>query len=246
MGGLVLLVGLVMGSFYNVLAFRLLEGQSPVCPPSRCPACRHRLGIGDLIPIFSYVLLKGKCRYCQVPISPLYPLGEGLCALSFYLVFHKTGISWELATGWILASLLVLAVLTDLRQKLILDRITFPILGLLLLLRLLVGQEPWWWYMLGGLLGSGVLWGIAALSKGGMGGGDIKLYLPVGVVLGPWLTLLSIGLAALAGSLVGGLLMALGRIKGHQPIPFAPFIWFGVMAAYLYGTELWNWYLNLW
>lgn len=246
MGGLVFLFGLLMGSFYNVVAFRLLKGQSPVYPPSHCPACQHRLGFWDLIPLLSYFLLKGKCRYCQASISPLYPLGEGLCALSFYLVYQKTGLSRELVTGWALASLLVLSVLTDLRQKIILDKITFPMLALILLLRLWTGEGPWWWYPLGGLVGAGVLGSIAALSRGGLGGGDVKLYLPVGVALGPGLTLLSISLAALSGALLGGLLMAMGRIRRRDPLPFAPFIWLGTMVAYLYGTELWDWYSHLW
>lgn len=243
---LILFFGLCIGSFYNVLALRLLEGQSPVYPPSHCPHCHHRLSVLDLIPVLSYLFLLGRCRYCGASISPLYLLGEGLTSLSFYLVYRQLGIQWELTVGWVLASLLVLAVLTDLKSQLILDRITFPFLGLLLLLRVFVGDEPWWWYMAGGLLGGAVLLLAAWLSRGGMGGGDIKLYLIIGVALGPWLTLLSIGLASVAGILIGGILLLAGRIRRRQPIPFAPFIWFGVLTAYLYGNDLWNWYIRFW
>lgn len=242
----ILLFGLSIGSFYNVLAFRLLEGTSWIVPPSRCPHCRHRLGVWDLIPVLSYLFLRGRCRYCNARISPLYPLGEGLTALSFYLVYHQIGFQWELAVGWALASLLVLSLLTDLRAMLILDRITFSFLVILLLLRLFVGDEPWWWYVAGGLVGSGCLLMAAWLSRGGMGGGDIKLYLAVGIALGPWLTLLSIALAAFAGTVIGIFLRLTGRIRRRQPFPFAPFIWFGALTAYLYGHDLWNAYLRLW
>lgn len=242
---LIIIFGLFLGSFYNVLALRLLKGESPVYPPSHCPRCGHRLGVWDLIPIFSYVFLRGRCRYCQSRVSPIYLVGESLTALSFYVVYKHLGWQWELLVGWVLASLLVLALLTDLQEKLILDRITFPVLALLLLLRFFIGDEPLWWYISGGLLGAFILLLLAVLSKGGMGGGDIKLYLAAGVALGPGLTLLSIVLSAFAGTVIGGILQLAGRVRRKQPIPFAPFIWFGVMAAYLYGTELWHWYLSL-
>lgn len=242
---LVFIFGLFLGSFYNVLALRLLKGESPVFPPSHCPHCGHRLGVRDLIPIFSYVFLRGRCRYCKARVSPIYLVGEGLTALSFYAVYKHVGWQWELLVGWLLASLLVLSLLTDLQEKLILDRITFPVLALLIALRFVIGEGPWWWYLSGGALGALILLLLAVASRGGMGGGDIKLYLAVGVALGPGLTLLSIVLSAFAGALVGGTLRLAGRIRRRQPIPFAPFIWFGAMAAYLYGTDLWQWYLNL-
>jgi leader peptidase (prepilin peptidase)/N-methyltransferase len=241
----VIVFGLVLGSFLNVVAMRLLEGKSLVYPPSHCPRCKHLLGVFDLIPVLSYLFLLGKCRYCKNAISPLYPGGEGLTALSIYLVYGKLGLCAELVVGWVLASLLILAVLTDLKAKLILDRITFPFLGLLLVLRLFIGTEPWWWYWLGGVMGAGLLLLVAWLSQGGMGGGDVKLYLAIGVALGPWLTLLSIGLASLAGAVFGGILMLIGRIQRRQPVPFAPFIWLGTLVAYLFGTELWDGYMQL-
>lgn len=243
---LVLIVGLVAGSFFNVVAFRLLKGASIVDPPSHCPHCKHPLAVFDLIPVLSYLVLCGKCRYCQHPIGLLYPVGEGLTALLFYLAYVKLGAQAELLVSWALASLIVLALLTDLKEKLILDKITIPFWGLLLGLRLFVGPEPWWWYWLGGLVGASLLWLVAWLSRGGIGGGDVKLYLAIGVALGPWLTVLSIGLASLAGAVVGGVLLLSGRVGRRQPIPFAPFIGVGAWTAYLYGAKLWDWYINLW
>lgn len=240
----VLILGLIFGSFYNVVAIRLLNNESFVFPPSHCPQCKQRLNVFDLIPLFSYLFLRGKCRYCQTNISPLYPFGEGLTAVSFYLVYKEIHMTWELLVGFIFVSVLILAVLTDLRQKLILDIITLPALICLLILRLFIGQHSFWFYLSGGLIGFFVLLAIAIISKGGMGGGDIKLYAVVGVALGPVLTLQSLFLASLFGTIVGGFLMLTGLVKRKQPIPFGPFIFLGALLSYLYGDHLWAWYLN--
>lgn len=237
---LIIIFGLCIGSFYNVVALRLLKGQSLVFPPSHCPQCRHRLGVGDLLPLLSYVLLRGRCRYCRAPISVLYPLGEGMTALSFYLVYRQWGFQWELAVGWVLASLLVLASLTDLKARMILDHLIFTGFGLLVLLRTFIGDQPWWWYIVGGLMGSGLLLLGARLSRGGISGDIIKLVLAVGVALGPWSTMFSIGLAALAGTLAGAVMMWSGFPARRRPLPLAPFVWFGAMTAYIYGDDLWR------
>lgn len=240
----VFILGLVFGSFYNVVAIRLLNEESIVYPPSHCPQCKQRLKACDLIPLFSYLFLRGKCRYCKGSISPLYPLGEMLTAASFYLVYREVQLNWELLVAFIFVSVLILAVLTDLRKQLILDVITLPALALLLILRLFIGERSFWFYLAGGLLGFLLLLALAAISKGGMGGGDIKLYAVVGVALGPLLTLQSLILASFLGTIVGGLLMLAGFVKRRQPIPFAPFIFLGALIAYLYGQQLWEWYLH--
>ncbi|GGK15937.1 type 4 prepilin-like proteins leader peptide-processing enzyme [Caldalkalibacillus thermarum] len=242
----VIVSGLLMGSFYNVVAYRLLKGESVVWPPSRCPQCQTRLSWLELIPFLSYLWLGGRCRHCLAPISWLYPFGELVTALSFYLVYVRFGLSGEFLVGLLLSSMLVLAMLTDLRATLILDKITFPLLVLLLLVRLWYGPEPWWWYVLGGLSLFGLLLVIAVLSRGGMGMGDVKLSGAIGLALGPCLGLFSLVLASFAGTLAGVVLLALGRLKRRQPIPFAPFIWIGTLMAYLYGEDLWQWYMGLW
>lgn len=242
---LVIVFGLVMGSFFNVVAERMLHQESIVFPPSHCPHCQVRLGVAELIPIMSYVVLRGRCRHCRVPISPLYPLGEAVTAFFFYLVYLSVGLTTELFVGWVLCVLLVLAVLTDLREKLILDIVTIPCLLLLILLRLFIGEQSFYFYLMGGLVGFLLLAGIAWVSRGGMGGGDIKLFAAIGVALGPWLTLMSFVLASFLGAIIGVLLMIFGLVERKQPIPFAPFIAVGTLIAYLYGDELWRWYIHI-
>ncbi|NEX78359.1 prepilin peptidase [Bacillus thermocopriae] len=242
---LVFIYGLVLGSFFNVVAIRLLNKQSLAFPPSHCVHCQHRLQALDLIPVFSYLFLKGKCRYCKGPISPLYPFGELLTAISICFVYKKVGLSLELIPSLLLTVLLVISVLTDIRKQLILDIVTFPILGGLVISRLFIGTEPFWYYMLGGLVGFTLLLFIAIVSKGGMGGGDIKLYAAIGVALGPMLTIMSLVLASFVGAIAGLLLMLTGKLKRRQPMAFGPFIMVGSLISYGYGKVIWNWYMSI-
>lgn len=242
----VIIIALFLGSFFNVVAIRLLKSESFVFPPSHCPSCKHSLSLLDLIPVLSYIFLRGKCRYCSKRISPLYPLGELITALSFYSIYSYFGLSLELIPASILVIVLVLAVMTDIRKKLILDRITLPSILVLLILRVFIGEESFWYYLVGGAVGFSLLLGIAYISKGGMGGGDVKLYAAIGIALGPWLTLMSLVFASFLGAFIGYSLILAGRIKKKQPIPFAPFIWMGTLISYLVGWEIWYWYINLW
>lgn len=243
---IVIIMTLLIGSFYNVVAIRLLKRESFVFPPSHCPQCKHSLSVLDLIPLFSYLLLKGKCCYCKTRISGLYPLGELLTCVSLFLIYKHVGFRLELIPAFVLISLLILSVLTDIRQKLILDVITLPALIILIITRIFIGEYSFWYYALGGLIGFLLLFCIALISKGGMGGGDVKLYATIGVALGPWLTMLSLVLSSFFGSLIGGVLIGTGKMKRNQPIPFGPFIFIGTLIAYTYGLELWLWYVNLW
>ncbi len=241
---LVFIYGLVLGSFFNVVAIRLLNKESLAFPPSHCVHCQHRLHALDLLPVISYLFLKGKCRYCKVSISPLYPFGEILTAFSIFFVYKLVGISYELIPSLLLTGLLVISVLTDIRKQLILDVVTFPILGGLVISRLFIGTEPFWYYLLGGLVGFTLLLFIAIVSNGGMGGGDIKLYAAIGVALGPKLTLMSLILASFVGAIAGLLLMIIGKLKRGQPMAFGPYIMIGCLISYGYGNFLWNWYMT--
>ncbi len=242
MDAFVIVLGLLLGSFFNVVAIRLLKQQSIAFPPSHCPSCKHPLSPQDLIPIISYVLLKGRCRYCQTSISPLYPLGELVTVLSLYTVYKVVGLSFELIPAMLLTSLLVISVLTDIREKLILNVVTFPFIGILVIVRLFIGEGAFWYYLIGGIVGFSLLLLISIASKGGMGGGDIKLYAAIGLVLGPWLTVMSFVLASFVGAIVGIFLLLTGKVNRKQPIPFGPYILIGTLTAYLFGSQLWDWY----
>jgi leader peptidase (prepilin peptidase)/N-methyltransferase len=237
---------LFVGSFYNVVAIRLLKGDSFVTPPSHCPSCKQPLSAFDLIPVISYLFLRGRCRYCRASISVLYPLGELMGAFSLYAAYKMIGWSWELLPAFVLVSILVLAVLTDIREKLILDRITLPALALMLVLRLFIGDQPFWFYILGSAGAFLLLYLIALVSRGGMGGGDIKLYAFIGMSVGFPVTLMGFLFASFLGALTGGAFMLLKKLKRKDQIPFAPFIWLGTLIAYLFGEAIWEAYLGMW
>jgi prepilin signal peptidase PulO-like enzyme (type II secretory pathway) len=242
---LVIIYALILGSFFNVVAIRLLKKESIAFPPSHCPHCKHRLHLVDLTPVFSYVFLGGKCRYCKTGISPLYPFGELLTAVSIFFVYKEVGLSLELIPALLLTILLVVSVLTDIREQLILDMVTLPMLGLLVITRLFIGTEPFWHYLLGRVIGFSLLLLLAIVSKGGMGGGDIKLYAAIGVALGPLLTVMSLVLASFVGAIAGLFLMRTGKVKRGQPVAFGPSILIGTIMAYVYGNEIWGWYISL-
>jgi len=242
---IVLVLSLLFGSFFNVVAIRLLKKESISYPPSHCTSCNHRLGFFDLFPLFSFLFLKGRCRYCKEKISPLYPLGEGMTAIVFFLVYKKIGLTPELLPAILLSTLLILSVLTDIRERLILDVITLPSIVVLMIVRFFIGEEQFLTYLLGGAVGFGLLLLLAVVSKGGMGGGDIKLYAAIGVVLGPILTVMSLVFASFVGAVVGLLLISLKLVKRKEPIAFGPSIMIGTLVAYLYGEEIWNWYSSL-
>ena len=119
-------------------------------------------------------------------------------------------------------------------------------LGLLIISRLFIGSEPFWYYLLGGVVGFLLLLLLAIVSKGGMGGGDIKLYAAIGVALGPLLTAISLVLASFVGAIAGIFLMATGKVKKGQTIAFGPSIFVGTLISYVYGIDLLKWYLSLW
>ncbi|GLB58382.1 prepilin peptidase [Cytobacillus sp. NCCP-133] len=240
----VFIYALLLGSFLNVAAIRLLKKESVSFPPSHCPTCKNKLNVFDLVPVFSYLFLRGKCRYCKQRISALYPFGELLTAFTIFLVYKEIGWTLELIPALLLTVLLLLSVLTDIREKLILDIITFPMLGLLVLIRYFIGTEPFMHYLLGGVVGFSLLLIIAIVSKGGMGGGDIKLYAAIGVGLGPLLTIMSLVLASFAGAIAGVFLLLTGKVKRQEPIPFAPFIFIGTILSFLYGNEIFQWYIS--
>lgn len=242
---LVFLLSLLFGSFFNVVAIRLLKKESISYPPSHCTYCNHRLGFFDLIPLFSFLFLKGRCRYCKEKISPLYPLGEGMTAIIFFVVYKEIGLTTELIPAILLSTLLILSVLTDIREKLILDVITLPSIVVLVIVRFFIGEEPFLTYLLGGAIGFCLLLLLAVVSKGGMGGGDIKLYAAIGVVLGPMPTVMSLVFASFVGAVVGVILISFKIVKRREPIAFGPSILIGTLVAYLYGTQIWNWYTSL-
>lgn len=237
-------VGLIFGSFTNVLIARIPAGESIVTPPSHCPHCGHRLGVLDLVPVLSWLWLKGKCRYCRERIRPRYPLVELLTAALFIGVFLRWGLSaWTLA-GWALTVILVSSAFIDLDEGIIPDVITIPgvVLGLVVSF-VTIGFFPALW---GALAFGGVLFLVAVISKGGMGGGDVKLAAVIGAFTGLPGAVITLLLSSFLGAVFGIALMLMGRAGRKTPVKFGPFLAVAAYTAYLFSNEIVAWYLGMW
>lgn len=239
------LVGLVFGSFYNVVALRIPEGKSIVAPRSACPKCGHQLTAWELIPVLSYFIQRGKCRRCKARISPVYPFFELLTGVLFAIAPLIIGWSGELVIALTFISMLVIITVSDLAYMIIPDKVLMFFAGLFLIERIFIPLIPWWDSLAGAAVGFILLLLIAVVSKGGMGGGDIKLFAVVGFVLGVKMLLLSFFLSTLFGALFGVIGLLLGSIKRKQTIPFGPFIALGTLVAYFFGDFLIAEYMSL-
>lgn len=241
---LVGLFGLVIGSFLNVVIHRVPLKQSIVWPPSRCPSCGAGIPVHDNIPVFSYLLLRGRCRGCKARISSRYPVVEVLTGLLFALAAYEFGLTLALASALVLISVLVVLAVTDLEHRLLPNVIVGPaaIVGFVLS----VAGDParWWVYMVSAV---GVTTGLLALAlvyPGGMGMGDVKMGGMLGAFLGPYAAL-AVFAGALVGALVGGVLMASGSSRSESALPFGAFLALGGIFAMFVGQDLWDWYLRM-
>ena len=237
--------GLVLGSFYNVVGLRVPKGESIVNPPSHCTSCGKRLTAFELIPVLSYLIQRGKCKGCGVKVSPIYCFTEIVTALLFALCYVKFGFTAELAVALLFVSLLVIINVSDIAYMLIPNKILLFFLPFLIVSRIVSPLEPWWDSLLGAVIGFSVLLLIAVVSKGGMGGGDIKLFLLIGLVLGTIHTLLTLFLASVVGLIVGGIVLKVRGQGRKTPLPFGPSIAVGALLAYFYGDQLIEWYWQL-
>ncbi|AMW99498.1 prepilin peptidase [Rummeliibacillus stabekisii] len=237
--------GFAFGSFYNVVGLRVPRHESIVSPPSHCEGCGRRLSALDLVPVLSYLFLGGKCRTCDAKIGFFHPFMELLTGLFFGLAYLHFGPSRELIVALLFISLLVIITVSDIVYMLIPDKVLLPFALILIILRVVSPLEPWWDAFAGAVIGFSILFLIALVSKGGMGGGDIKLFFVIGLVLGIQHTMLALFLSALIG-LVAGLIGILWQKKGRkQPIPFGPWIALASLIVYFYGENLLEWYSNL-
>jgi leader peptidase (prepilin peptidase) / N-methyltransferase len=241
---LLFIYGLFFGSFFNVVGLRVPLKKSIVAPRSACPTCGHQLKAYELIPVLSYIIQKGKCRGCQSRISPIYPFMELLTGILFVTAPNFIGWSGELVVALTIISMFIIIIVSDINYMLIPDKILLWFAGIFLLERIVWPLTPWWDSLLGASIGFVLLLIIALVSKGGMGGGDIKLYALLGFVLGTKLVLLSFFLSTLFGAVIGGVAILLKMVKRKQPIPFGPFIAAGTLTAYYWGSELIELYLN--
>lgn len=239
-------LGLVLGSFLNVVIARLPRGESIVTPPSRCPRCKKRIHPWDNVPVLSFVILRGRCRHCRRNISWRYPVVELLSGLLLWLLVRRVGDPLLLVPqAAFLLALLAIAWI-DLDTRTIPDVVTIPGVGLGLAASLFSppGLAA---ALLGALCGGVSLWLVGTLyeratSVPGMGGGDVKLAAMMGAFLGVGGVFGAIFLASLAGSVFGILLIALGKGSRRTAIPFGTFLAPAAIALCLYGDSLFRLY----
>ncbi len=243
---LALLMGLSIGSFLNVVIYRLPLGQSLVSPGSRCPKCGYQLRWYDNVPVLSWALLGGKCRQCRAPISVQYPIVEIVTGVLFVLVVWLTPVGPLLASRLILVTILVALFGIDLEHQILPNSITLP--GIVIGLMFSVTAPPGWQdALIGTLLGAGILYGIAAAyyavrREEGLGMGDVKMLAMIGAFLGWKAVLVTLVLSSFSGAAIGMALIAAQRGGMKLALPFGTFLALGALAAMLAGEPLITWY----
>jgi len=266
-------LGLLVGSFLNVVILRLpermaaawrreardvLELQADTTPlppgivrePSHCPHCKHPLSALDNIPLIGWLLLRGRCRYCQSKISIQYPLVELLSGVLSAVIVWKFGPSWAALAGLALTWTLIALSGIDFRTQLLPDQLTFPLLWLGLLLSLLPMFVTAPASILAAAIGYLSLWSVywafkLLTGKEGMGHGDFKLLAALGAWMGPVALLPIILLSSLIGALVGGTLITLRKHEREIPMPFGPFIAAAGWVWFVAGADLLQGYMQL-
>ena len=250
---LVIIFGLAVGSFLNVLILRFDDLKTILRVRSHCPKCKKNLRWPDLVPFFSWLYLGARCRYCKKPISYQYPLVEGLTAILFAIIYWQVGLSWPGLFLAIIVSILIVIATYDILHLEIPDILTYLgilfALGLLLLNLVEAGQLSWenlipYGYAI--ITAAGFLGFLVILSRGKwMGSGDILLGVLMGILLGMPSVLVGLFLAFVFGSIVGLILIAAKKKTLKDAVPFGPFLVAGTIIALFWGEKLINWYLGI-
>lgn len=249
-------LGLLIGSFLNVVIWRVPRGESIVSPPSACPSCGHRVRARDNLPVLSWLLLRGRCRDCGAPIAVRYPLVEAGTSVAFVLVVLRFGVVWELPAYLYLVAIGVALALIDLDVHRLPDAIVLPSYPVMVVLLAVASWAPGgpsdWGALIRALIGAVALFGLYGLLfviyPRGMGLGDVKLAGLLGLALA-WLGWGSLVVGAFAAFLVGGvfsvLLLATGRATRKSGIPFGPWMLAGAAIGIGWGEQLWAGYLDI-
>ena len=241
--------GIVFGSFYNVVIYRIPQNISIVKPASHCISCKHALRALDLVPIFSWIFLKGKCRYCGQKISIQYALIELFTGIMFLVVYLKFGYSWLCLSMMVFVSILLIVSMIDIKFKIIPDSVLIvgAVFGIIaMVFEVYVPFKS-------SLIGLAVvpipliiifIIGFLIFKKETMGFGDIKLMSLVGLFLGWKIGLLSLVLGVYLAGIYGIILLILKRSKGSDIFAFGPFLFAGAFIALIYGQEILDLYFN--
>ncbi len=241
--------GLIFGSFLNAWAWRLAHGEKITAGRSACSKCHHAIRSYDNIPVVSWLILRGRCRDCGAPISWRYPVGELVTAVLFGAVAMVDGLDWILIPHLIFVSVLVLISQVDIETKTIPDVVILPATAIGLALMIPFGDGPWWEWPVAGLAAAAALFLIGEVyyrlrHVEGMGFGDVKLALCMGVYLGA-AVIPALFIGFVGGALIGIGILALRKADAKTAIPFGPFLAGGAVIALLVGQTLIDAYLSL-
>ncbi len=238
--------GLILGSFLNVVAWRLPSRMSLSLPASHCPSCETPIKPYDNIPVLSWLILRGRCRSCSEPISARYPIVEAMTAVLFAAVVavHHADTA-SLVLGLVLVAFLVPIALIDLDHRLILNRLTLPAAVLAVVLGTALDPGGQVERLIAGAAGGAVLGLPALLNPKGMGLGDAKLVAVLGLYLGA-AVVPAVFIAFIVGTVIGiTIIMRKGMVQGRKTaVPFGPFLALGAIVGILAGNELMNAYLG--
>ncbi len=240
-----LLFGLFFGSFLNVLIFRFPEMKGVVSGRSYCPKCKKPIAARDLIPIISYIILWGRCRNCQKRISPQYPLVELATGIVFFLFTKYIGFNYQLIPYLIIASISILIFVYDSKYLEIPEVFSWLLLIFVIIAAAMAPSFSISNFLLGGLIGGGILGIIVGISdERMMGSGDIKIGLAFGFLLGPERSILFLFLSFIIGAIIGLILMIVKRKEIKSEIAFAPFLILAATICSLWGQSIVNFYLK--
>lgn len=255
---IIIISGLLIGSFLNVCIYRIPQGESIVSPSSKCPSCATPIKFYDNIPLISYILLMGKCRYCKAKVSARYPFVEFLNAFLYAIVLNRFGIESPgvLLVYLLFTSILIVIFFIDLDHQIIPNSITYPGIPIAVILGSTILPDPFFHAgplgykasLIGFIAGGGFFYLVATagrliFKKDAMGGGDIKMMAMVGGLLGWKGVILTTFSGSLLGSIIG---VTLIKFKGREwgsKIAFGPYLAIGALISLLWGEEILRWYL---
>ncbi len=246
---IVFLFGTIVGSFLNCVIYRLEQGQSFLKGRSYCPFCKHTLSWQDLIPVLSFLFLKGKCRYCQKKISIQYPLVELSAGILFLFIYLISRGPSSVIFNWMVSSFLIIIFIYDFKHYIISDSVIYPAIAIALIFnfQFLIFNEfsIFKFSILSAISAAAFFLLIVLVSRGKwMGVGDIKLAFLMGLVLGWPNILVALFSAFFIGAIIGIGLITAGKKHLKSEVPFGPFLVTGTFLAMLWGGEIVNWYLT--
>jgi leader peptidase (prepilin peptidase)/N-methyltransferase len=238
------LLGLIIGSFLNVVIYRLPKEESIIYPASHCTDCGHQLSALELIPVFSYIFLRGKCKDCRGKISIRYPIIELFTGIIFIINYIYLSDLIILSVGLIFSSLLIVLTMIDFDHQILPDKLTLGGLGVGLTFSLFRNDISFLFSLSGVIAAGGLLFVIAYLSKGGMGGGDIKMMAMVGSFSGPISAVSSIFLGAVIALIAHLPGIVSGKTGMKTKLPFGPFLALASFLFWIWSDKIFGWYLS--